>query len=98
MAMSADRGKSHDADVGYGLVCDLCGRPYPDLIVGAVNQEHGIVRVRKGSRHAAPHLPVGARVRILPNHACATAASFDEYVVLDGTGHPTERWPRFRGW
>ena len=42
-------------------------------------------------------LPLGALVRILPNHACATAAQFSHYEVLmaDGT---QARWPRFNGW
>ena len=44
MAMSRDRGTAGQAvDQGYGLVCDLAGRPIPDLIVVGANQEHGIV-------------------------------------------------------
>ena len=41
--------------------------------------------------------PVGKRLRILPNHACATAAQFPAYDVLgvDGALH---RWDRFYGW
>ena len=37
-----------DIDQGYGLVCDLAGRPIHDLIVAQTNQEHGIVADRKG--------------------------------------------------
>lgn len=34
MAMSRDRGTARQAmDQGYGVVCDLEGRPYADLIV-----------------------------------------------------------------
>jgi D-serine deaminase-like pyridoxal phosphate-dependent protein len=48
--------------------------------------------------HGLPHLPVGTQVRILPNHACPTAAQYDCYNVL-GTGHEiTATWPRVRGW
>jgi D-serine deaminase-like pyridoxal phosphate-dependent protein len=97
-AMSSDRGSPRKTEPSYGLVCDLSGRPYPDLILGSLNQEHGIARLRANSSSALPDLPVGAKVRILPNHACATATSFDEYVILDATSGLLERWPRFRGW
>jgi len=99
MALSRDRGTARQAiDQGYGLACDLTGRPFPDLIVQDANQEHGIVAVRKGSAAALPDLPIGARLRVLPNHACATGAQHDRYhVVADGslTG---EVWPRINGW
>lgn len=100
MAMSRDRGtQKHPVDQGYGMVCDLDGKPWPDLIVADASQEHGIITVRQGSGAALPDLPVGARVRILPNHACATSAQHDGYRVLDGTNDKvTAIWPRMRGW
>jgi hypothetical protein len=52
-------------DQGYGVVCDLDGRPIPELIVTEANQEHGIVARRDGG--APPELGVGTRLRILPN-------------------------------
>lgn len=98
MALSRDRGTGRQAlDQGYGRVCDATGRPYPDLVVLDANQEHGIVGVRPGSGAALPPLPLGARVRILPNHACATAAQFDRYRVMDGDAVVAE-WPRINGW
>jgi D-serine deaminase-like pyridoxal phosphate-dependent protein len=97
-AMSADRGSPRNAELSYGLVCDIGGRPYPDLILAGLNQEHGILRMRANSPKTLPDLQVGTRVRILPNHACATAASFDEYIALDEGSAAVERWPRFRGW
>ena len=42
--------------------------------------------LRRGSAAALPDLPVGSRVRILPNHACATGAQHDKYHVLDEAG------------
>lgn len=99
MALSRDRGTARQAvDQGYGLVCDRAGRPYPDLIVRDANQEHGIVALRPGSAAALPELPVGARLRILPNHACATGAQHDRYHVLDAAGRPHATWPRINGW
>ena len=98
-ALSQDRGTVHQAvDQGYGLVCDIAGAPYPDLIVTRVNQEHGIVSLRSGSAARLPDIPVGSRVRILPNHACATATQFDRYHVLNETDQVTDIWQRFSGW
>ena len=99
MALSRDRGTARQAvDQGYGVVCDLAGRPYPDLIVADANQEHGIVAVRRGSTAALPDLPVGSRVQILPNHACATGAQHDCYHALDSAGAVGAVWPRINGW
>src|SRR5699024_2509859 len=100
MAMSRDRGTAdQDVDQGYGAVCDMSGQPYPDLIVSGANQEHGIVSVRTGSDAPLPQLQVGDRVRILPNHACATGAQHDRYHVVRGTSPAlVDEWPRFSGW
>jgi D-serine deaminase-like pyridoxal phosphate-dependent protein len=99
MAMSRDRGTARQKiDQGYGLVCDLSSRPYGDVIVADANQEHGIVALRRGSAAALPDLPVGSRIRILPNHACATGAQHDKYHVLDGTGAVRAIWTRINGW
>ena len=100
MALSRDRGTARQPlDQGYGLVCDLDGRPFPDLIVTEANQEHGIIAVRPGRVTRAPQLPVGTKVRILPNHACATGAQHDCYhVVTGGSQRVSAEWQRFRGW
>jgi D-serine deaminase-like pyridoxal phosphate-dependent protein len=100
MAMSRDRGTAAQAvDQGYGLVCDEQGRVYPDLVVKAANQEHGTIALRPGSSATLPLLPVGARLRILPNHACATGAQFDAYRVIPAKeGEAMTTWPRFGGW
>jgi D-serine deaminase-like pyridoxal phosphate-dependent protein len=100
MALSRDRGTAKQAvDQGYGMVCDIDGRPYPDLIVIETNQEHGIAAVRPGSNADVPSLPIGTLLRILPNHACATAAQHDRYHVLEGQpARVTHVWERIRGW
>lgn len=98
MAMSRDRGTQRQAvDQGYGLVCDIEGRPLDDLIVVEANQEHGIVARRDGGPIDFARFPIGARVRILPNHACATAAQHAEYQVLRDGGS-LDIWERFSGW
>ncbi|MBM0107060.1 DSD1 family PLP-dependent enzyme [Steroidobacter sp. S1-65] len=98
MALSRDRGTASQAvDWGYGRVCDIAGRPIGELMVSQANQEHGIIESREPGS-PVPALPIGTRVRILPNHACATAAQHLGYVVLRD-GAPVARWPRIpSGW
>ena len=49
MALSRDRGTARQKlDQGYGLVCDVEGRPVDDLIVRDTSQEHGIIGGRQG--------------------------------------------------
>lgn len=99
MAMSRDRGTaSQPVDQYYGLVCDPAGVPYPDLIMRQANQEHGILEIRTGSPAPLPDLPVGSLVRILPNHACATAAQHSYYNVI-ADNQLVAQWPRIPpGW
>jgi D-serine deaminase-like pyridoxal phosphate-dependent protein len=99
MAMSRDRGTSAQAvDQGYGLVCDLNGGVLDDYTVSATNQEHGIISHRSGDPARMLDVPVGTLLRILPNHACATAAQHGAYHVL-GDGPVVEHvWERFSGW
>jgi D-serine deaminase-like pyridoxal phosphate-dependent protein len=42
--------------------------------------------------------PVGTLLRILPNHACATAAQHDRYHVMSGGTEIVKTWPRVNGW
>lgn len=98
-ALSRDRGtEAFPVDQGYGLVCDALGRPIGDLIVRACNQEHGVVARRGGGAVDAGAFPVGRLLRVLPNHACATAAQFGSYKVLDDGGRIIAEWPRINGW
>lgn len=99
MALSRDRGTaSQRLDQGYGLVCGIDGRPLGDLIVSATNQEHGVVTSRSGQALDPAAFPIGMRLRILPNHACATAAQHAQYHVVDDTNTVIDTWPRFNGW
>ena len=100
MAMSRDRGTANQhIDHGYGLVCDAAGRLIDDLWLSSANQEHGIVSSRSGvdgDALARAH-PIGSRLRILPNHACATGAQHDHYEVARGDD-VIATWQRFGGW
>ncbi len=96
--MSRDRGTaSQPVDQGYGLVCDVDGVLMPDLVMTDANQEHGIIRHRHDAS-ATPMLPVGTLLRILPNHACATAAQHGAYHVVAGGTQVDATWPRISGW
>ena len=98
MALSRDRGTaSQRVDQGYGQVCDRDGAVIGDLIVTGANQEHGIVARRDGGPLEPGDFPVGTLLRILPNHACATAAQHASYHLLDN-GEISATWPRFGGW
>lgn len=98
MAMSRDRGtQAQTHDYGYGQVCDVSGKPVAGYVIDSANQEHGIVaRVGEIDHDIAARFPVGMLLRILPNHACATAAQFPEYVAVGGDDCVS--WARFYGW
>jgi D-serine deaminase-like pyridoxal phosphate-dependent protein len=99
MAMSRDRGTARQrVDQGYGVVCDLDGKPLQDFILVDANQEHGVMARRPGTAGEPLHLPVGTQVRILPNHACSTAAQYGHYNLI-GPDHGIQgRWQRISGW
>jgi D-serine deaminase-like pyridoxal phosphate-dependent protein len=98
LALSKDRSTASQArDQGYGLVCDaLSGAVIDELVVAGVNQEHGII-VSRGPALDLDRYPIGTKLRILPNHACMTAAAYDAYSVVAG-GRVTARWERCNGW
>ncbi|QKC78793.1 DSD1 family PLP-dependent enzyme [Mesorhizobium erdmanii] len=100
MAMSQDRGTSRqEVNQGYGVVCDSRGRLFDNIILADANQEHGIIKVRPGSGATLPELKIGERVRILPNHACATGAQHRSYHVVRSASDLVEgEWQRFGGW
>lgn len=99
LALSRDRGTADmPVDWGYGAVCDaVTGELIEGVTVSSTNQEHGIVTARSGEVDFG-RFPVGSRVRILPNHACATAAAYDRYFVTEGSERVVDIWERVNGW
>jgi D-serine deaminase-like pyridoxal phosphate-dependent protein len=99
MAMSRDRGtQKQKRDFGYGQVCTEDGTPIAGYVMGNANQEHGIVwRADGPDAQIARRFPIGTRLRILPNHACATAAQHPAYQAIAADG-AVATWPRFYGW
>lgn len=99
MAMSRDRGTaSQDVDWGYGAVCNEKGELIEGLYMASASQEHGIIYAREGVKLNLADYPVGARLRILPNHACPTAAAFDKYFLIDEHNCVQTIWPRINNW
>jgi len=97
LALSKDPGPVHmDPDCGFGLIFSEDGcRYYPTLKLGALTQEHGQIRVNEPL--AARDFPLGARLRILPNHSCLAAACFDRYYI-HRSGEVVDEWKPVRGW
>lgn len=98
LALSKDRSTA-DApqDCGFGLVRREDGTSFArELKVVRVYQEHGLVRAAEGDL-PFDELPVGARVRVLPNHVCMTAAMYDRYH-LTTDGKLVGEWTRTNGW
>lgn len=98
LALSKDiSAQEFQPKVGYGTIADA---PTRDMAVIACSQEHGFV----ASDDPLPYgnMPVGTRVRILPNHACITAAAYDRYYVvdsdLDGGKSVVDVYDRINGW
>lgn len=101
MALSRDRGTARQpVDQGYGLVCDRLGRPIPGLRMTDANQEHGVLAFDSAPPiDLAAAYPVGSQLRILPNHACATAAQHTRYHLVRPDSDRVEGiWARFGGW
>jgi D-serine deaminase-like pyridoxal phosphate-dependent protein len=85
------------AHTGFGWVCSEKGERLEGLYVAEVNQEHGMIAAAAG---APPfeRLPVGAHVRILPNHACMMAAPYERYNVVEGGDEIVATWDKAHGW
>lgn len=99
IALSKDRStaRAPHLDAGYGQVVDIAGQPsLGALIVGDVHQEHG--EIRGPAPVPFERMGVGTKVRVLPNHACMTAAAHDAYWVVDGGDEVIARWARENGW
>jgi len=83
---------------GYGLICPLdSNEPIKGLRVADVHQEHGLIASSVGEP-PYERFPPGSLLRILPNHACITAAAHNAYQVVDGGTEVVDRWERVNGW
>jgi D-serine deaminase-like pyridoxal phosphate-dependent protein len=98
LALSKDQStRATPHDCGFGLVLDLAGQPrFGECLIQRANQEHGVAT----SDRPIPfgELPLGAKVRVAPNHACLTAAAYDRYHVVHGGDEIVAVWDRMNGW
>jgi D-serine deaminase-like pyridoxal phosphate-dependent protein len=97
LALSRDEGPTHlDADCGYGAVFTADGAAHlASLRIHSISQEHGKIQGLAPIEYSA--LPVGAKLRIVPNHSCLSAALFDRYHVFRGDA-VVDEWRPVRGW
>ena len=98
LALSKDiSAQEFQPKVGYGTIAHAPARA---MAVVDCSQEHGFV----GAEDPLPYgnLPIGSRLRVLPNHACITAAAYDRYYVvdsdLDGGKSVVDVYDRINGW
>ncbi|GER18007.1 alanine racemase [Variovorax boronicumulans] len=103
LALSKDQSAAEFREgLGFGLVCRADGTvPLPGLCVAELHQEHGLIACEGDDDAQAMFraLPLGARVRVLPHHACMTAAPYDRYHVVDGAGSGVQAvWDKAHGW
>ena len=96
LALSKDRSADKfRPEVGYGQICDEDGTVIPELYVTSVSQEHGHVRIRGVNDYEL--FPLGSHLRILPIHACMTAAAYDHFNIIEN-GVLSGKWDRVNGW
>lgn len=89
LALSKDAGP-------IGLGHDSMGAIFADYGSARLDGETRLTALSQEHGRLSKRLPVGKRLRILPNHSCLTAAQFDEYLVVDGD-RVIDRWPVLRG-
>ena len=99
MAMSRDRGTAKQPWTSCTAWCAMrragriptCCWPRPTRSRASSSCAPAAARL--------PDLPLGTKLRILPNHACATCAQHEAYEVVRGASpEVVAHWERFRGW
>lgn len=88
LALSKDTGPRDGPQTTMGEIFEdyAAGKLHSETRLVSVSQEHGKVSAR---------LPVGSKVRVLPNHACLTVAQFDEFHVVRGD-EVVDQWKIWR--
>jgi D-serine deaminase-like pyridoxal phosphate-dependent protein len=89
LALSADPGPAHVRTGGMGVLLDP-DSPHAvrhNATILSLSQEHGVV---------SDALPLGSRVRVVPNHSCLAVACFDRFFVVQGE-EVLDHWTIHRG-
>ena len=69
---------------------------HPELLLKRISQEVGIIERHDGGPITEEDLPVGSKLKIIPNHSCLSAACFDRYFVVDAENKVVDTWQRCR--
>jgi D-serine deaminase-like pyridoxal phosphate-dependent protein len=82
---------------GYGHILG-----HPELTLLSASQEQSIIEYSGPANDIQKSfydlLPIGGLVKIVPNHACLTAACHAEYLILDDKDAIVDRWQPCKGW
>ena len=79
--MSSDRGAHGVGGAGFGIVISADGDGDAGVwTLERLSEEHGFVPV------SGRTLPLGSRVRVFPNHSCASIANFDRFTLRSEDG------------
>ncbi len=87
LAMSQDTGAEHGPPGMGSVYRNATNELDSEMRLTSLSQEHGILN---------RSLPVGTRIRVMPNHSCLTVACFDEFQVVQG-GEVVDTWTIHRG-
>ncbi|MGF6174622.1 alanine racemase [Ensifer sp. 4252] len=83
-SMSSDRGAHGMGGAGFGTVVSAEGNGETGMwTLERMSEEHGFVPV------SGRALPLGSRVRVFPNHSCASIANFDHFTLRHADGEAT---------
>lgn len=93
IALSREQSRKYS---GFGKV--VTNPKYGDWSVDRVSQEHGILRPSGTDLADAKLIPIGTKIKIIPNHACITANSYNAYYVTDDENKIIDVYIPWRGW
>jgi len=83
-SMSSARGAHGMGGAGFGTVVSAEGNSEAGMwTLERLSEEHGFVPF------SGRPLPLGSRVRVFPNHSCASIANFDHFTLRHADGEPT---------
>ena len=83
-SMSSDRGAHGMGGAGFGTIVSAEGDGETGMwTLERMSEEHGFVPF------SGRPLPLGSRVRVFPNHSCASIANFDRFTLHHADGEAT---------
>lgn len=91
IAMSKDTGP----ETGFGPV--TAPEALDGWHLGRISQEHGIL-VAGADKHELALPQIGSFIRLVPQHACLTAAQHSWFLIVDGSDEIVDIWVPCKGW